>query len=72
MHNSFIHAMVSNELHMIVSYPFYRQNELFWTDVQERVIVRSSLDGTNAVLLVNNDLSYPGNYCIIFMPHSIV
>ena len=39
----------------------YRQSELFWTDVRARVIVRSSLDGLNATLLVNSDLS--GNSC---------
>lgn len=33
---------------------------MFWTDVEERVIVRSHLDGSNATLLVGSDLSFPG------------
>ena len=40
---------------------YIRQNVLFWTDVEARVIARSNLDGSNATLLVDSDLSYPGN-----------
>lgn len=38
---------------------------MFWTDVEERVIVRSHLDGSNATLLVGSDLSFPGMYVVV-------
>ena len=33
---------------------------MFWSDVEEKVIVRSRLDGSNATLLVDSGLSFPG------------
>ena len=43
----------------------YRQNELFWTDASERVIGRSNLNGSNAIFLVNSDLSGNSAACMM-------
>ena len=46
-------------------YDIDRQNELFWTDNSMKVIGRSNLNGSNAIFLVNSDLSGNSAACMM-------
>ena len=35
---------------------------MFWTDVDEKVIVKCHLNGSNATILVDSELAFPGMY----------
>ena len=39
---------------------FYRANHLYWGDVIKSTIMRSSLDGTNRVTMVDTSVYKPG------------
>ena len=45
---------------MCFVFVYNRQGTLFWTDVRQRTVAMSQLDGSNATLLVDTDLTFPG------------
>ena len=47
-------------LHMCVFVYIYRRSKMFWTDDTYNRIWMANLNGTNATLLINSDLSCPG------------